>query len=392
MPDPVELLSDLVAIPSVNPMGRPVKGPEFFEAAVTAYLEAFFERLGVRHRRQYVAESRENILAVLPAVGESDGRTVLLEVHQDTVPVDAMTIAPFDPVQREGRLFGRGACDVKGGMAAWLAAFAELSANSADSRPRVVLACTVNEEHGYTGAQALTRLWTSEPDDDFFPTPPTEAIVAEPTCLDLVVAHKGTVRWRLNTIGRAAHSSNPTAGENAIYAMADVLAALQSHAADQLSAAPSDPLCGRPTLSVGIIHGGLSVNTVPDRCTIEIDRRLIPGESASAARTAVMEAVARGAPGARIEHEEPFLLGQPLEEQSNSDLYARLARCAARHGGGDRVGAAYGTDAAVIAASGVPAVVFGPGDIAQAHSADEWIAIEQLDAAKQAVLEFMTTS
>lgn len=386
-PDPVELLADLVAIPSVNPMGRPVEGPEYYEAKLTDYLEQFFARIGVAHRRQSVAPGRENILAMLPPVGWDDERCVLWEVHQDTVPVDAMTIEPFTPTQRDGRLYGRGACDVKGGMAAMLAAFAGLAASAQSPRPRVVLACTVNEEHGYSGARALVKLWTTERDAELFPAPPSEAIVAEPTCLNVVVAHKGAVRWRLHTLGRAAHSSNPSAGENAIYAMADVVAALRQYAAESLVEFPAHPLCGRPTLSVGVISGGLSVNTVPDRCTIEIDRRLAPGEDAESARAAVVEMVSQRVPNARVEHDAPFIVGPALAGEANGKLAERLAALAAPYGEGVRLGAPYGTDAAVISAAGVPAVVFGPGDIAQAHSADEWIELAQLQSAVEVLLQ-----
>lgn len=380
MKDVVELLSELVAIPSVNPMGRPLSGPEYFEARLTDYLQAFFERLGVRWRRQFVAPRRDNILATLPGAGRQSDRHVLWEVHQDTVPVDAMTIEPFTPTLRDGRLYGRGTCDVKGGMAAMLSAFAALAEQSPGDRPRVVLACTVNEEHGYTGARELTKLWTSEPDLEFFPAPPTEAIVAEPTGLDVVVAHKGAVRWRLHAAGRAAHSSSPAAGENAIYAMAEAVLALRAYHEQSLAAAPLHPLCGGPTLSVGVIAGGLSVNTVPDGCTIEIDRRLIPGEEAGAAQAAVVEHLARVIPHVRLEHEPPYLVGRPLGGETNGALAERLASVAGSAGGGRIVGVPYGTDAAVISAAGVPTVVFGPGDIAQAHSADEWIDLDSLRA------------
>ncbi len=139
-----------------------------------------------------------------------------------------MTIEPFKPEVREGRIYGRGSCDIKGGLAAMLVALARLAAEPPANRPTLVLSATVNEEHGFSGAKAITRLWQQP--DSILPHRPIAAIVAEPTLLDVVVAHKGVVRWRLHALGRAAHSSEPHLGENAIYRLAPVLAALERYA------------------------------------------------------------------------------------------------------------------------------------------------------------------
>src|SRR5262249_33706533 len=152
---------------------------------------------------------------------EAGGRLMLLEAHQDTVPVGGMTIEPFTPTVRDGRLYGRGACDIKGGMAAMLAACARLAKERPAAMPTVVMACTVNEEHGFTGATALVRQWAES--GGFIPRRPDAAVIAEPTQLQVVVAHKGVVRWRCHTRGRAAHSSQPQMGDNAIFRMARVL-------------------------------------------------------------------------------------------------------------------------------------------------------------------------
>jgi acetylornithine deacetylase len=388
--DLTKTLSELVALPSVNPMGKAVSGPEYFEYRVTDYLETLFKSLRLPYERQTIEPLRENIVARLDgSVPASEGgQLVLFEAHQDTVPVTGMTIEPWTPTVRGGRLYGRGACDIKGGLTAMLGAVARLAAERPRGMPTVIMASTVNEEHGYTGATALTKLW-SKP-GSIFPRQPDASVVAEPTQLQVVVAHKGVVRWRCHARGRAAHSSQPHLGVNAIYKMGRVLAALERYERDVAANLAGHRLCGRPTLSVGTIAGGLSVNTVPDDCVIEIDRRLIPGEQPLDAYRQVLEFLAAeiGADPA-IEHEQPFLIGLGLADDANGPLAERMA-AAARGAAIDSsvVGVPYGTNAAAIAAVGVPSIVFGPGSIDQAHTADEWLALDQLEQASEALYRF----
>jgi acetylornithine deacetylase len=390
--DLVQTLSDLVSIPSVNPMGRPVKGPEFFEYRLTDYLQRLFERLGLPWQRQTIEPLRENILARLdgdPSAADG-GPLILLEAHQDTVPVDGMTIEPWSPVVRDGRIYGRGACDIKGGMAAMLGALARLAEERPKGMPTVLMACTVNEEHGYSGAADLARLWPSDA-RSIAPRKPDLAIIAEPTDLQVVIAHKGAVRWRCRTHGRAVHSSQPQLGDNAVYKMARVLAALEAYAKQVGRSVPRHRLCGEATLSVGTISGGLSVNTVPDLCTIEIDRRLLPGEEALDCYRQVIDFV-RDYPGIdfEVEHEEPFLKGIPLDDEHNGELADRLASVVrGLYGACEAVGVPYGTDASKIAVAGIPAVVFGPGSIDQAHTADEWLSLDELTKASEAIYQFI---
>lgn len=391
-PDVVETVCDLVRLPSVNPMGRAVQGEEYYEYRVTDYLQQLFQRWGLPWQRQTVAPQRDNIVARLDGTvpPEEGGRVVVLEAHQDTVPVDGMTIPPWTPQVRDGRVYGRGACDVKGGMACMLAAVARLAAERPPGLPTIVLACAVNEEYGGGGAPQLAELLQPGP-GAFLTRRPDAVIVAEPTELDVVVAHKGTVRWRCHTHGRAAHSSQPDRGDNAIYRMARVVTALERYARDEVPPGAAHPLVGRPTLSVGLIAGGLSVNTVPDHCTIELDRRLVPGEDPQAAWAAAGAAIAAavGEDAAGVTHDAPYLLMPSLADDHNQQLAARLS-AASRAGGGSGhcVGVPYGTDAPAFAAAGWPTVVFGPGALAQAHTADEWIALDQLHAATEILYAF----
>jgi acetylornithine deacetylase len=382
----VDALKQLVAIPSVNPMGGNRAGPQFGEARLTDHLESVFQRLGLVCQRQPVEPGRENIVGRLegrPARG-SVAEVLLFSAHQDTVPVAGMTIAPFEPRVASDRLYGRGACDVKGGLAAMLVAVSRLGEERPAGMPTVVLACTVNEECGFTGADALPRLW-NDLSGSLLPRKPDAAVVAEPTGLDVVVAHKGLVRWRCHTRGRAAHGAYPEQGDSALYKMARVLAALERYHREVLAGRPAHPLCGGPTLNVGTIAGGTSVNTVPDHCTIEIERRLTPEESPQEARQEVIDHLARELNlGPDLQHDDPFMRGLALGEQSNRGLADRLAGVVRRVAGTCRtIGVAYATDAASLAAAGVPTVVFGPGSVEQAHTADEWIALDSVEKAAE---------
>ena len=199
----VEILSKLIACPSVNPRLSLENDPSAGETRVTAWLEAFAQRFGWRSARQGVHPQRDNFLAIFPGEREE---VLLWEAHQDTVAVAGMTVEPFTATIRDGRVYGRGACDVKGGLAAMLAALLNLSSKPASQRPTILLASTVNEECGFTGARALADLWRNGgacaelrgelTTAEVRALRPSAAIIAEPTGLDIVVAHRGAVRWQ----------------------------------------------------------------------------------------------------------------------------------------------------------------------------------------------------
>ena len=390
--DLVTTLSDLVSLPSVNPMGRDLSGPEFLEHRVTDYLQALFEKLGLPYERQTVEPQRDNIVARLDGNLPLDqpGAVIMFEAHQDTVPVDGMTIEPWTPVVDAGRITGRGSCDIKGGMTAMLGALARLAAERPAGMPTIIMACSVNEEHGYSGAKAICELW-KDGHQGVFPRRPDVAIIAEPTELDVVVAHKGVVRWQCRTLGRACHSSQPQRGENAIFTMRRVLAVLETFQKDVAPSLGHHRLCEHPTLSVGMIRGGISVNTVPDECVIDVDRRLLPGEQPEEARQHVIEYIAAhsGVPAEKIVHDPPYIAAPGLADEGNDAVAEKL--CAAARevtGNGEIVGVPFGTDAAAFAAAGVRSVVFGPGCIDQAHTADEWLDLEQLSRASEILYRF----
>ncbi|MDY3555546.1 M20 family metallopeptidase [Gemmata sp. JC717] len=374
-----DLLAELVRRPSVNPMGRTDIDPAVtYEARVTALIEHEFRNLGCPFRRQPVAPGRDNIVATYEPPATAPFH-VMFEAHQDTVPVDGMTVEPFGARVEGGRMYGRGACDVKAGGAVMLTAFARLVRERPAGSARVTLAFTVDEEHSGLGVQALVD---AGPRPDY-------AIVAEPTRLDIVNAHKGVVRWTLETAGTAVHSSRPDLGVNAVYRMARLLRGVEEYA-QQLQGLPPDPLLGPRTIAVGRVGGGVSPNTVPDFCRADVDRRLLPGETPEGAGAA-LEAFLKTFTGVDF----PFSLVRnsagclPLGPVLSGDLVKRFGAVIDSVTGGHEVrGVPFGTDAATIAAAGVPAVIFGPGDIAQAHTKDEWIDLSQLEPAAEILFRF----
>ena len=364
------LLAELVSIPSVNPMGRPHEPSYHFESALTAFLEEWFRALGVVCERHNVAPNRDNLVARYESPGARS--TLLFDVHQDTVPADGMTIDPFAASISEGRLYGRGACDVKGAMAAVLMAFSRLVHERPAGAASVVMVCTVDEEFTHKGSLLAAH---SKLGADL-------AIVAEPTLLQIVNCHKGAVRWKVRTEGVACHSSTPQLGDNAIYRMGDVIAALKDHASELANDAPH-PALGPPSLSVGRIEGGQSVNVVPDWCEIEVDRRLVPGETQRDALTRIKEFVrARLGRLDRVEFQPPFVAMPPLSPElvAKTNWTDVVSSAIARVTGKRPVvmGVPYGTDAGPLAEAGLPCLVIGPGDIAQAHTKDEWIDLDQV--------------
>lgn len=379
LPPLEQLLAQLVRLPSVNPMSRTDLAADIlFEHRVTAFLEEKLRGLGVPPRRQTVLPDRDNLIATYEPPTPPPF-AVMFECHQDTVPVDAMVIDPFGAIVENAKLFGRGACDVKGGAAVMLAAFARLVHEKPPGSARVILAYTVDEENGGLGVSTLMKSGVKA---DY-------AIIAEPTLLNIVNAHKGVARFHLETTGRACHSSRPDEGVSAVYRMARLLRGVEEYAA-KLQALPPDPVLGSRTMSVGRVMGGVSPNTVPDYCRADVDRRLLPGETFETA-TAEVAAFLRSLP----EVDFPFTLTKsspgctPLDPTQSIELVKRLGASIDSVVGKHTVHSVpFGTDASRVAVAGVPAVVFGPGDIAQAHTKDEWIDLAQLEPAAEILFRF----
>jgi acetylornithine deacetylase/succinyl-diaminopimelate desuccinylase-like protein len=298
-------------------------------------------------------------------------RRVLLAPHLDTVGTDD---SGFVPVKRGDRLFGRGACDTKGSVASMLIALCDLAKSK--QRPReteIVFAGLVDEENAQEGSRALAATGLKA----------DLAIVGEPTRLKVVTAHKGSLWLRLETQGKAAHGACPELGRNAVHSMARIVDALETDYANHLRK-KRHPLLGAGTINVGTILGGTQPNIVPATCAISIDRRTLPGETEAGVRREIKSFLAVRSLKASFTSEKiaPCL---PLETDSRLPLVKQLLQSVGQR---KPAGVHFFCDAAVLAEAGIPSVVFGPGDIAQAHTADEWILLAAVERAKDMLVNF----
>jgi acetylornithine deacetylase/succinyl-diaminopimelate desuccinylase-like protein len=423
-----KLLAELIAIPSVNPAFAPQGGAtarqarlsDFGEKNVADFLAAVAARAGLdvefqkalpldlgrwgertREPRTYAEPGsrvrsphharetayRSNLIVRLRPRNKIR-RTILLAPHLDTVGADE---TGFIPRRKNGRLYGRGACDTKGSVAAMFTALCELAGSK--NRPQeteIVFVGLIDEENAQAGSRALVRSSAFRrlvPSDRLKSGLQTIlAIVGEPTRLRVVTAHKGSLWLELETRGRAAHGATPQFGRNAVHEMARIVDSLQTDYAARLHKR-IHPLLGHPTVSVGTICGGTQVNIVPDRCQITMDRRTLPGETEPGVKREILKFLRARNLFARMADVKlaPCL---PLETNHRFPLIQEFMRCA---GQSKPLGVHYFCDAAVLSAGGIPSVVFGPGDVAQAHTTDEWISLTELERGKNLLLKFLSS-
>lgn len=377
MPAVLQTLADLIEINSVNPnykSGVP-------EADVVAYVETFFQQRSIKTWRQSVEPHRENLIALVP--GRDRQRKMIFEAHMDTVSVDGMTIPPFKPVVKDGRMFGRGACDTKSGLAGMMHALADVAESSASPPCDLWFVATVDEEFAYRGVTAFCRELAVETC--------VVAVVAEPTELQPVVASKGLIRWVIETTGKAAHSAKPHLGVNAITSMVHVLQALE-HDNLQLSTR-SHPLLGNATCNVGVIRGGVQVNLVPASCRVEVDRRLLPGETSELVfqhYQAVVDQVMLDYPQVHAVMHPPMLTDLPLETPVECPPVQAMVQVLAELGcHRPPAGMPFGSDASKFGALGIPSLIFGPGSIDQAHTASEFVDCQQVLTSQEVYRRYM---
>jgi acetylornithine deacetylase len=369
--DPVALAQLLVATPSVNPLLAPGGAGE---AEIATLVAGLLDGWGLRPEVREIAPGRCNVVASL----EGEGPVLLLNGHLDTVGVEGMTVDPFAAEIVASRLIGRGACDMKGGVAALLAAACRLAAGG--PRPNLVVALTADEEHASLGMQAVVR---DGPRADL-------AVVCEPTSLAVMPAHKGFVWVRATFLGRAAHGSRPDLGVDAIRHAALYVAALDRYVAE-LAVRPSHPLLGHGSLHAGTIAGGTAPSVYPDQCEVQLECRTMPDtpvDDVLAEMQRVLDDLSLREPS--LDASLEVALERPgTEVPLDSELVRGLLAAGAAHGVAPAVrGMTAWVDAALLNESGVPAVCYGPGDTEQAHTADEWIETRQIATCADVLVTF----
>ena len=358
-------LQEMVAIDSVNPS---LPGGKRGESGMVDYLAAFFEALDISCELCEVLPGRNNIIATLE--GEDPDRVLLFECHMDTASAEVMTIPPFEPHIRDGLLYGRGSCDTKAAGAAMIHAMKRLVEAGIKPPRTIAFAGAVDEESLFEGSRNLASHVEVE-----------AAVIAEPTTLQVIRAHKGVVRFDLVVKGKAAHSAKPYLGVNAISKMARLIIDVEEQLGS-VYAGMSDALLGSPSLNFGVIEGGTQVNFVPDGCRVAVDCRLIPGQTPEE----VLESFRGVVAGARKDDSElsavveaPFFVCSALGTAEDAAVVSSAAdACRAVLGECTVAGVPFATDGSSFSELGVPTIVLGPGSIDRAHGAVEWVECDQV--------------
>jgi acetylornithine deacetylase len=375
MSSTVELLRDLVSIDSVNPSLVPgARG----EAAIAQRIAEELMSIGLSVNITEIAPGRPNVVGLLE--GPATGRTLMVCGHIDTVGVAGME-RPFEPLEKDGRLYGRGSQDMKGGVAAMIGAARAIAESGGLARGTLVVAAVIDEEHASLGADALVTRYRAD-----------AAVVTEPTDLDIAVAHKGFQWVQVETRGRAAHGSRPLEGRDAILRMGRVLTALET-LDRRLQAGRAHPLLGTASLHASLISGGRELSSYPDTCLLQMERRTLPGESERVALEevdAILAAMRRDDPD--LEGSATLTFGRsPYEIAPDHPLPGMLAAAATGVGhAAKQVGMTFWTDAAILGAAGIPSVLFGPGG-AGLHSTEEYVRLREVDICRDTLVALART-
>lgn len=361
-----ELLRELISISSVSPEGDPGTD-QTGEVRIVKYLEKLFSKCGAQAQVMEALPGRPNLIASFKPRGEIR-RRIALAPHLDTVSVAGMTVDPFGGEVRDGKMFGRGACDTKGPAAAAVSALLELAAAGElpAQHTEWIFLGLAGEEDGSFGAQALCEFGFT-----------ADLVVAlEPTDCKVVCAHKGALWLKLTTAGRAAHGSAPQRGENAVYKMGRALPILETLARE--FDLKKHPVLGGASLNIGRIEGGSRINIVADACEVLVDIRTHSAFTGSDALATLKEKMP---PDVTV---EVLRNACPLDTSPDHPLVDVLLAQSAGQSCAD-----WFSDASVFAEHGIPAVVFGPGSISQAHTKDEWIALGELERGCQLLKQFI---
>jgi len=373
-------LTEMVALASVNPFdgetGPEISGPCMCEEAFARDLKRRMEDLGLETGWREVAPGRPNVWGRLK--GSGDGATVMLAAHTDTVGVEGYPEA-FTPTVRDGYVYGRGSCDMKAAIACYLETVRLIREGGVVLEGDLIICAVCDEEHTMIGSTDAGR---HGPHADY-------GIVGEPTELAICPSHKGELCLSLITHGRAAHSSMPENGINAVEAMGAVIAAFSDYNSELCQIADPHPLCGTGRFSMNVIRGGDFVSAIPSHCEMQVDRRYLPGEDAAKIIGEYRERLERVA-SQRTDFSysigEPSLDIRPLDVPLASPLVSVMTDAVTRTIGREPEITAFpgGTDAPNL---GFPCVSCGPGSLAQAHTVNEFVAIDQMVQATSIYLD-----
>jgi acetylornithine deacetylase len=368
-----QLLAELVQVNSTNP---DLVANGAGEGEIARYIAAWAERRDLEAHRIEPVAGRPSVVVV--ARGTGGGSSLLLNGHVDTVGVAGMT-DPFGARIEDGKLYGRGAYDMKGGVAAAL--WAAARGKERGLRGDVIVTCVADEEVASLGTQAVLETWRAD-----------AAIVTEPTALDLCMAHKGFVWLEVEVHGRAAHGSRPDLGIDAIAKAGQILSDIQALDA-RLRAGTGHPLLGAGSIHVSLIRGGQEMSSYPESCVIGIERRTVPGESVAQVETElreILDAAEQRDPAFRATA-RTTLARDPFEAPPNLEIASLVRQHAASVTGEER--RAYGDtawmDSAFLSAANIPTIVFGP-DGAGAHAVEEWADLESVQRCAETLLAVAT--
>jgi len=365
-----KLLQQLVRIPSVNPDGNPgVTHPG--EQICAEFIAKFLRHAGAHVKLEAVQKNRPNVIGVFKPRGKVKTR-LLLAPHTDTVSVLGMSIDPFAANVKGGKLYGRGASDTKGPMAAMLQAIKEFVVSDAfrNGGLEITFVGLMGEEAGNYGAHA----WAKKcPAYDL-------AIIGEPTDLKIVHAHKGCAWLKFTTKGKAVHASMPANGKNAIYAATPLLAYIEKTLAKKISRF-THPQLGASSIVATVIHGGSKTNIIPDHCEIEVDLRFTPNLTVNKVLGFIRQDLRQAGLQASV---GVISSSSALHTDTNHKLIKKILPCT-----NGLTTAPWFCDAAIFGLRGIPAVALGPGSIKQAHTADEFIKLSDLEKGKDGYLKIL---
>ncbi len=373
----LSLLADLIRIDSANP-SREESNRRRSEEQIIGYLQSVCESVGMEVRLHEVYPGRANLIGHWP--DQAGRHTLAFQAHADTVGTGTMTIEPFGAEIRAGRIWGRGACDDKGSLAAFLTALKIMRHRGQKLADKPYLIVTVGEETGCEGAAALMASGFR-----------VDACVAgEPTRCRLVTAHKGSLWFKLIAHGIPSHTAVPEKGRNAIYAMSRAIRFVEEDFAGHVSDRPH-PLLGLATMTVSVISGGTAVNIVPARCEASIDCRYLPNQSYVEIAQRLERELKVALPQDADALEVGELDGFPAMESDPHSPFVQnlLAGCRAQTGQSEPEGVYYFADSGMFSHAGIPCVLFGPGDIADAHKAEESLELDQYFLSIETVLTWL---